>query len=230
MPPQTKPFEDRSFETQSFEIMRRAMVDSQLRPSDVTDPGIVAAMASIAREDFVPADRKRVAYTDRTIPLGDGRSLNPPLTTGQMLVAADLRPDDHVLLVGAATGYVAAILARITANVVALESDDALVDSAAVTLSDLANVTLVRGSLVAGWPKGAPYSLIVIDGAVEHIPDTFAGQLSPGGRLVTALDDRGVARIARGIESNGAISLMPLSDVEATPLPGFERASHFTFS
>lgn len=224
------PVQDEPFEAPSFETMRRAMVDSQLRPSDVTDRGIVAAMASIAREDFVPAERARVAYTDRTIPLGNGRSLNPPLTTGQMLVAADLRPDDHVLLVGAGTGYVAALLARIAANVVALESDDTLADRAAATLGNLANVTLVRGSLAAGWPKSAPYSLILVDGAVEHIPDTFADQLASGGRLVTALDDRRVARIARGVAADGAISLMPLSDVEAASLPGFERACHFTFS
>lgn len=225
MPTQDEPLEARSFET-----MRRAMVDSQLRPSDVTDRGIVAAMASIAREDFVPADRARVAYTDRAIPLGNGRSLNPPLTTGQMLVAADLRPDDHVLLVGAGTGYVAAILARIVANVVALESDEMLADRAAAALGDLANVTVARGPLVKGWPERAPYSLILVDGAVEHIPDTFAGQLAPGGRLVTALEDRGVARIARGVATEGAISLMPLCDVEAASLPGFERARHFTFS
>ncbi len=225
MPKQNEPSDGRSFET-----MRRAMVDSQLRPSDVTNRSIVAAMASIAREVFVPTDRARVAYTDRGIPLGNGRSLNPPLTTGQMLVAADLRPDDHVLLVGASTGYVAAILARLAADVVALESDDTLADRAAETLGDLANVTVVRGPLANGWSKSAPYTLILIDGAVEHIPDTFVGQLAPGGRLVTAIDDRGVARIARGAASDGAISLMPLSDTEAASLPGFERVPHFTFS
>ncbi len=217
-------------EAESFTAMRRAMVDSQLRPSDVTDRAIVAAMANVAREDFVPADRARVAYTDRAIPLGNGRSLNPPLTTGQMLVAADVRIDDHVLIVGAATGYLAAILARLTTNVVALESDDMLADRAAETLGDLANVTLVRGPLAAGWAKAAPYSLIIIDGAVQHIPDTFTTQLAPGGRLVTALDDRGVARIARGEASDGAIAVMPLSDVEAVSLPGFDHARHFTFS
>lgn len=213
-----------------FETMRRAMVDSQLRPSDVTDRAIVAAMANVARENFVPAERASVAYTDRSIPLGNGRNLNPPLTTGRMMVAADLRPDDHVLLVGAGTGYVAAILARIAASVVALESDDTLADRAAATLGDLANVTLVRGPLAKGWSTRAPYSLIVVDGAVDHIPDTFAGQLAPGGRIVTALDDRGVARIARGVASGAGISLMALSDVEAAALPGFERARHFTFS
>ncbi len=219
-----------ALEAESFTAMRRAMVDSQLRPSDVTDRAIVAAMANIAREDFVPADRARVAYTDRAIPLGNGRSLNPPLTTGQMLVAADVRIADHVLIVGAATGYLAAILARLAARVVALESDDMLADQALETVGILANVTVVRGPLAAGWAKAAPYSLIIVDGAVQHIPDTFAAQLAPGGRLVTALDDRGVARIARGEASNGEISLMPLSDVEAVSLPGFDRARHFTFS
>ncbi len=219
-----------ALEAESFTAMRRAMVDSQLRPSDVTDRAIVAAMANVAREEFVPADRARVAYTDRAIPLGNGRSLNPPLTTGQMLVAADVRIDDHVLIVGAATGYLATILARLATSVVALESEDMLADRAAETLGELANVTLVRGPLAAGWAKAAPYSLIIVDGAVQHIPDTFAKQLAPGGRLVTALDDRGVARIARGEASDGAIALMPLSDVEAVSLPGFDRARHFTFS
>jgi protein-L-isoaspartate(D-aspartate) O-methyltransferase len=219
-----------SSEAEAFTVMRRAMVDSQLRTSDVTDRAIVAAMASIPRETFVPADRARVAYTDRAIPLGNGRSLNPPLTTGQMLVAADVTATDHVLLVGAGSGYVAAILARLAARVVALECDDMLADRAAATLGDLANVTLVRGPLSAGWPKAAPYSLIVIDGAVDHVPDTFAAQLAPGGRLVAALDDRGVARIARGEASDGRIALLPLSDVEAVPLPGFEHARHFTFT
>ncbi len=224
------PTQDEPLGTQSFEIMRRAMVDSQLRPSDVTDRAIVAAMASVPREHFVPADRARVAYTDRSIPLGNGRSLNPPLTVGRMLVAADLRPDDHILLVGAATGYVAALLSRIAASVVALESDDALADRAAETLGGLANVTLVRGPLAKGWSKAWPYTLILVDGAVEHIPGTFADQLASGGRLVTALNDRGVARISRGVAADGAIALMPLVDVEAASLPGFEHARHFTFS
>ncbi|WP_373488276.1 protein-L-isoaspartate O-methyltransferase, partial [Blastomonas sp.] len=182
---------DKPSDSEFFELMRRAMVDSQLRPSDVTDRAIVAAMASVPRERFVPADRARVAYTDRSIPLGNGRSLNPPLTVGRMLVAADLSRGDHVLLVGAATGYVATLLSHITAEVIALESDDALADRAEETLGELANVTLVRGPLAKGWSKAAPYTLILVDGAVDHIPDTFAGQLAPGGRLVTALDDRG---------------------------------------
>ncbi|NCP10584.1 MAG: protein-L-isoaspartate O-methyltransferase [Sphingomonadales bacterium] len=206
------------------------MVDSQLRTSDVTDPPLVAAMAAVPREAFVPASRRANAYTDRAIPLGKGRSLNPPLTIGRMIAAADVTRIDKVLLIGAATGYGAAVLARLAGQVVALESDGDLAAQAKTALAGLANVTLVTGDLAKGWAKDAPYTLIVLDGAVPHVPDALAAQLAPGGRMVAAIDDHGVTRIARGVAANGHMSFIAISDAEAAPLPGFVAPERFTFT
>ena len=117
---------------QNFEAMRRAMVESQLRTTGVSDPRVIAAMAETPRERFVPAERRALAYTDRPVTLGEGRALNPPEATGRLLTAADVRPADHVLIVGAATGYTAALLARLAGHVAALEEDPALLAQARV--------------------------------------------------------------------------------------------------
>src|SRR5439155_327232 len=155
---------------QNFEQMRRAMVASQLRTTGVNDPRVLAAMGAVPRERFVPTDRRAIAYAETLVPLGNGRWLNTPMALGKLLVEAAPQPADSALVVGAATGYAAAILVRLVGSVVAVEADAVLVASAKAALKDTA-VTLVKGPLAKGYKRGAPYNLILIDGAVETIPD-----------------------------------------------------------
>ena len=209
--------------------MRVAMVKNQLRANDVSDPRVVAAVEATPREDFVPANRRSLAYMDGAIPLGNGRALAPPMATARLLTEAGLRPVDRVLLVGAASGYAAALLARLAGEVTALEEDEALVASARAALQGYEKVNIVSGVLTNGWQKGAPYDVIVIDGAVGVLGEAIPAQLAEGGRLVTGLVERGVTRLAQGRKAGGSVGLVTFADVETVILPGFEKPSGFTF-
>lgn len=213
---------------QNFEAMRRAMVESQLRTTGVNDPRVVAAMAVVPRERFVPADRRALAYMDRPVALGGGRALNLPEATGLLLTAAAIRPVDRVLLVGAATGYTAALLERLAGSVVALEQDAELLAAAREALADSA-VELVEGPLDQGWSAGAPYDLILVDGLVEQVPETLVAQLVEGGRLAGAVLNNGASRLALGFKSGTGFGLDLFADCEAAPLPGFARPKSFVF-
>lgn len=212
-----------------FEAMRHAMVVSQLRTSAVSDPRVVDAMGDVPREAFVPSAQAALAYRDAPLPLGGGRAINPPLITGRLLVAADIRPTDRVLLIGAAMGYAAAVAARLAGSVVGLEEDAGLAGAARDAIADT-KVTVVEGPLNAGWAEGAPYDVIIIDGAIEQVPDTVAGQLAPGGRLTTGLVDRGVTRLALGRRSEGGFGVVDFADLECVILPGFARPKTFQFA
>lgn len=212
-----------------FEAMRHAMVVSQLRTSAVSDPRVVDAMGDVPREAFVPSAQAALAYRDAPLPLGGGRAINPPLITGRLLVAADIRPTDRVLLIGAAMGYAAAVAARLAGSVVALEEDAGLAGAARDAIADT-KVTVVEGPLNAGWAEGAPYDVIIIDGAIEQVPDAVAGQLAPGGRLATGLVDRGVTRLALGRRSEGGFGVVDFADLECVVLPGFARPKTFLFA
>jgi protein-L-isoaspartate(D-aspartate) O-methyltransferase len=211
-----------------FEPMRRAMVASQLRTTGVNDPRVIAAMGEVARERFVPADRAALAYADALVPLGGGRALNPPMALGRMLTEAQLKGDESVLVIGAATGYSAALLARLAGPVTALEEDEALAAAAKTALAGT-GVTLVKGPLAKGHARGAPYDFILIDGAVEHLPAAIVGQAADGGRISLALLDRGVTRLALGRVVAGAFGMNVYADAEAAVLPGFEKSRGFTF-
>lgn len=212
---------------QSFDSMRRAMVASQLRTTAVNDPRVVAAMRDVPRELFVPAAKAAFAYADRPVPLTDGRALNLPMATGRLLTEAAPAPRDRALVVGAASGYSAALLSLLVASVVALEEDAALPALARVALA--ANVTLVAGPLAEGWAAGAPYDLILIDGVVEAIPDALIVQLADGGRLAAGVSDRGVSRLAIGRKAGAGFGTLAFADVEGVPLPGFARPPVFSF-
>jgi len=213
---------------QNFELMRRAMVASQLRTTGVNDPRVLAAMGDVPRERFVPAERRAIAYAETLVPLGNGRFLNTPMALGKLLVEAAPQPADNALVIGAATGYAAAILVRLVGSVVAVEEDAALVASAKAALKDTA-VTLVKGPLAKGYKRGAPYDLILIDGAVETIPDAVIDQLADGGRLAAAIVEQGVQRLAIGRKVGGGFGMIDFADVASAPLPGFERPRGFTF-
>ena len=190
----------------SFDIMRNAMVISQLRPNAVTDPRVIEAMASVPREDFVPAEQRATAYADFTIPTGDGRGMNPPTVTGRLLNEARIEARDHVLIVGAASGYVAAVVAKIANKV-------SSVDARAVS----------DGTLTG------QYDVIFIDGAVEHVPDALVEQLAPGGRLVTGVVESGVTRLAVGRRGGAGFGLSAFADADVVVLPEFARPRAFVF-
>ena len=216
-------------EAERFEAMRNAMVASQLRTNAVNDPRVVEAMARTPRENFLPAEQKGLAYRDTLLPLPGGRRHNSPLATGRLLTEAHVRPEDHVLLIGAAGGYAAALLAQLAGSVVALEEEAALVALARTALAGEAKVELVQGPLEAGWAAGAPYDLLIVDGAVEQLPDALIAQVKPGGRVLTGVVDRGVTRLAAGRRTEGGFGLLDFLDVECTQLPGFRRLRTFTF-
>lgn len=213
----------------STRAQRHAMVSSQLRTNAVSDPRVVAAMASIPREDFLPASAAAIAYRDTAIPLGLARWANTPLATGRLLTEAELEPTDRVLLIGAAGGYTAAVLAGMVAHVTALESDAALLSLARTALAATGNVAVVEGSLAAGHADGAPYDVLVIDGAVEELPAVLLDQVRVGGRVVSGLIERGVVRLVAGRKTAGGFGLHAFADADCVTLPGFAKPQAFRF-
>lgn len=213
---------------QNFESMRMAMVSNQLRTTAVNDPRVVAALRAVPREAFVPADRAATAYVDTMVPLGNGRFLNTPMATGRLITEAAPQPTDRALVIGAATGYSAALLARLVAHVVALDEDGTLLSTArAANLP--ANVDILEGPLAAGWAVDAPYDLILVDGAIETVPQPLIDQLAEGGRLAAAIIERGVNRLTIGRKGGGGYGETTFADADACPLPGFARPTVFTF-
>lgn len=212
----------------NFEQMRRAMVASQLRTTGINDPRVLAAMGEVPRERFVPRDRVPAAYADALVPLGNGRELNSPMSTGRILTEASPQDGERVLLIGAATGYTAAVLALLTSSVVAVEEDPRLLEVARAALAGSA-VRLVEGPLTQGHAEGAPYDLIIIDGAVEFVPDALVAQLIDNGRVGLAILSQGVSQIALGRRAGDGFGVAPVSDVATTILPGFARPRTFTF-
>lgn len=212
-----------------FAAARRHMIESQLRPSDVSDPVVIAAMAVTRREDFVPEAQKPLAYIDRAVPLSGGRVLNPALSTGLMLTRAELSSNQKVLLIGAGTGYAAALLAGIVAHVVAVEDNRALVEHATAALAGMANVSVIESALEEGHAADAPYDLIIIDGAVQQVPDAIVAQLADGGRLLAGVDADGVSRLAIGRRQGDAFALVPFADTDIAPLSAFARPKSYSF-
>ncbi len=214
---------------ENFTEMRKAMVVSQLRTTDVSDPRVIAAMAHVAREDFVPLAQRSFAYADRGVQIGEDRALNPPLTTGRLLNVAHINKHDNVLLVGAATGYTAAVLGQLAGTVTALEQNTKLAAMAKKNLAGMENVTIEAGDHTGGWPQSAPYSAIVIDGLVEQIPQSLIDQLAADGRIVAAILNDGVSRLALGRKAGDHAGYQYFADCGACPLPGFEKAKSFSF-
>ena len=202
------------------------MVDSQLRTNGITAAWIVKAMGELPREAFLPEGKEAFAYLDRSVPLGEGRMLNPPLATAEILQAAEVTQDDHVLLIGAGTGYMAKLLSGRAGKLVAVESDAGL---AKVARANVPGLDLVEGILAEGHAKAAPYSLILIDGGIERLPDAIEVQLTEGGRIVTGLVDGPVRRLAIGTKHGGHVALRAFADIEVAALPGFEKAREFVF-
>lgn len=206
------------------------MIDSQLKPSGVISPRVSAAFHAVPREAFVAAGRRGLAYVDAPQPLGNGRELLTPLSLGLLLQHADAEPADKALVVGSGTGYSAAVLARLAGSVVALEADAGLAETARTALAASPNVSVVEGALEKGWAQGAPYSLILIDGAVEQLPPELIAQLAEGGRLLAiVIGSDGVSRAARGVSHAGHLQLEPFAEAPGALLPSFGKAPAFQF-
>jgi protein-L-isoaspartate(D-aspartate) O-methyltransferase len=214
---------------------RRHMVDGQLRPNRINDPRLLAAMGEIPRERFLPPSMAARAYVDEDVRLPGGRALMEPMVIARLLQLLAIRPGDRVLVVGAGTGYAAAVAAQCGAQVVALEADAALVAAARRALAGLiapAELRLVEGPITGGHAAGAPYDAILIEGEVPEVPQAIIGQLAEGGRLATVLEaaSRGVSsRAVLGRRVGGSFSLSDAFDCATLPLPAFRRAPGFVF-
>lgn len=216
-----------------FASARRHMVDGQIRPADVTDLRITTAMLEVPREKFVPEQARALAYLDLDLGLGaagaSARALMKPMVLSKLIQALEIGPTDKVLIVGAATGYSAALIARLAGEVVALEQDEGLVRVATAALSGLANVKLVTGPLAAGHAAAAPYDAILIEGAVETLPDAFRAQLKDGGRLVCVMGAAPAGAAMAYRRSGAELGGRPFFDASAALLPGFAKAAEFAF-
>jgi protein-L-isoaspartate(D-aspartate) O-methyltransferase len=214
-----------------FAAARKKMVASQIRTSEVTDPVVVDAMGAVAREQFLPLPNRAFAYIDEDIQLGRGRYLIEPVVLAKLLQLADLQPSDNALVVGAGTGYSAAVLAQLVNSVTALESDQGLADHAVQALGQVApgKTKVVRGDLKAGWPANSPYDVILIDGAVSVLPANLKPQLADGGRLVCVVKDGPVGRATLVTRAGDSYGSRQEFDAMTPLLPGFEQPAKFVF-
>jgi protein-L-isoaspartate(D-aspartate) O-methyltransferase len=189
-------------------LARRAMIDSQLRTSGVNEEYVLARMLAVPREDFLPAEKAALAYIDRAVTLGEGGALASPLFYGKLLVEAAPASDDRVLVVEGGTGYLAALLRPLVSELVAVSAAD----------------------VAEGRAAGDPFTLIVIDGALEQMPEGLAGLLTEGGRIVSGLVLRQVTRLASGRKVAGRVNLQPIEDLGIPVLHAFDAPKTWTFA
>ena len=190
-----------------FAAARRAMIDSQLRTSGVNQRFVLERMGAVAREEFVPAGARGTAYMDRAIRLENGGFLPAPVFHGMMLEEAAPRADDSVVVVDGGSGYLAELVRPLVASVETLDAD-----------------TAAKGDLAQ---SGA--TLLLIDGAIEHLPAALAGVLADGGRVVTGIVERGVTRLATGRKVAGSLGLLPLAETGIPRLGQFDKPTGWTF-
>ncbi|WP_444454572.1 protein-L-isoaspartate O-methyltransferase family protein [Rhodobacter capsulatus] len=211
-----------------FAARRTMMVDTQVRPNDVTKFPIIEAMLFVPREAYVPEARREAAYVGENVDLGQGRWLLEPRNFAKILDAVDVQPGDRVLDIGSGMGYSAAVLARMAKEVIALE-EGALAASAEAHLSvhDIDTVTVVEGALAVGVAAEAPYDVIVIEGGVEHVPAAIEAQLKEGGRIAAIFmqGQLGTVRIGRKID--GVVAWRDAFNAAAPVLPGFTCVKEF---
>ncbi|MEZ5681010.1 MAG: protein-L-isoaspartate O-methyltransferase [Erythrobacter sp.] len=189
-----------------FTTARRAMIDSQLRTSGVNEGFVIERMGAVAREDFVPDALRSTAYMDRAIRLGDGKALPAPIFHGMMLAEAQPTASDDVLVIDGGSGYLAALVEPLVSSLRVMTPEEA----------------------VGGRKKGA-YSLVLIDGAVEHLPPSIAKLVAEGGRIVTGIVDRGVTRLATGRKAAGSLALLPLAEIGVPRMHQFDRPASWSF-
>lgn len=215
-----------------FAQARQNMVDCQLRTNRITDPAVIEAFSTVPREAFVDDIHRSVAYADEDLPIGGGRFLMEPMVFARLVQALDISGSDIVLDIGCGTGYSAAILACLSATVVALESNSDLVTRATRTLAEnsVDNAVVIEAPLVDGYAGQGPYGVICIEGAIPEVPEKLLGQLSEGGRLAAVLNQGpGPGNAILMVKKYGAISSRNLFDANIAHLPEFERRPGFVF-
>lgn len=212
-----------------FATARSRMVDSQVRPADVTDLRLLWALQTIERERFVPEKARDLAYADYDMPIARGRCLLKPRVLAKLVQQADVKSTDRVLDVGCGLGYSAAIIAELAAQVIALEQDAALAQAAQKALAGNGKIKVVTGPLADGCAAEAPYDVIVVEGATEVEPEALLGQLSDGGRLVCIQGGGPAGKAMLYTRSGDDIGERTVFDAAAGVLPGFARAPAFAF-
>jgi protein-L-isoaspartate(D-aspartate) O-methyltransferase len=213
-----------------FATRRVMMVDTQVRPSDVTKFPIIDAMLTVPRETFVPDDKREVAYVGENLPLAPGRVVLEARTLAKLLDALDVQPGDLVLDLGCGLGYSTAVIARLAETVVAVEEDEALAADAQRILSEegVDNAVVVTGKLTDGAAKCAPYDVITVEGGVEVMPDSVLAQLKDGGRIGAVFMDGAVGTARIGYRIDGSMTWRSVFNAAAPVLPGFRKAQGFT--
>jgi protein-L-isoaspartate(D-aspartate) O-methyltransferase len=214
---------------QDYAAQRFHMVESQVRPADVTDLRVLAAMRAVAREHFVPTPKRALAYMDACMEVARGRFLLDPRCFGKMLQLTEIAETDRVLDVGCATGYSAAVISLLAANVIGLEEDAELLRVAGENLAGYRNVQVVQGRLSDGLAPRAPFDVIFVNGAVEIMPEHLLAQLREDGRLVCAVREGEVGYGRIYVKHEGAIGARDAFDMHLAVLPGFVRTPSFVF-
>ena len=211
------------------QAQRTTMVDTQVRPSDVTKFPIIDALLRVPREDYVPEAHSDVAYAEATIPLSDGRELMETRCFAKMLDATDLSNTDHVLIIGGGLGYSAAVIGTMAGSVVMVEEDADMATVAERTLSDagIHNVAVLEAGLTEGAAKAGPYDVIFIEGSIEVLPQSLADQLKDGGRVATALTTAQGCAVNIGHKSQDHVSWRPVFDAQLPVLDGFAALVDF---
>jgi protein-L-isoaspartate(D-aspartate) O-methyltransferase len=212
-----------------FAARRRMMVDTQVRPSDVTKYPIIDALLTVRREVFVPDALREIAYAGENIALEADRVLLEPRTLAKMLDALDIQPTELVLDIGAALGYSAAVIGRLAEAVVAVEEDETWAGEAESLLAaeGADNVAVVAAPLAVGAPKHGPYDVITVQGGIEVLPAAIEDQLKEGGRIAALFTDDQLGTVRVGIKRNGRISWRFAFNASAPVLPGYTRTASF---
>ena len=215
-----------------YAAARYYMVEGQIRPNKVTDHRLVEAMLTIPREVFVPKASRGIAYVDEDIAIGNGRYLMEPMVFARMLQEAGIQETDVVLDIGCGSGYSTAILSRLAATVVAVESDAALAQRATEALAEVGvdNAVVFNVPLTDGYPVQGPYDVIIIEGSVAEVPETICNQLAEGGRMVVAVEgENGIGEMRLFRRVGGVVSSRILFEARPRLLPGFEAQPKFVF-
>jgi protein-L-isoaspartate(D-aspartate) O-methyltransferase len=214
-----------------YAAARQHMIDSQVRTNKVTDSTVIAALAALPRELFVADTHRKLAYIDRPVPMAAGRRMMETMYLARLLQVAELQPEAKALVVGAGTGYAAAVVSKLVAKVTALESSAELAARARSNLGGLgiSNVSVVEGELVAGHSSEAPFDFILVDGAVEIAPDALAAQLAEGGTLACIVMRGTIGHGVLIARADGVLTRREIFDAETDVLPGFARPQRFVF-
>jgi protein-L-isoaspartate(D-aspartate) O-methyltransferase len=207
------------------------MVDTQVRPSDVTKFPIIDAMLAVPRESYVPRDKREAAYVGENVDLGGNRVVLEPRTLAKMLDALDITNDELVLDIGAGLGYSSAVIARIAEAVIAVEDDEERAEEAQSLLmeNDVDNIVVHQGPLTEGAKDHGPYDVIVLQGGVEHLPDGLVDQLKDGGRMAVLFMTGALGEVRVGYKIDGKMNWRLSFNAGAPVLPGFEKHAAFSF-